>query len=771
MQISKFLQVSALALAVSLGLSACNDNNNDAGNSGSNTNAANHHFKRVASFPVCKQLEANCNIDTETAAEIVAASTDGMTLIYSDSPNEALGFVDITDPATPKAAGTLKLAGEPTSVAIKGDYALVGINTSADYVDTSGSLAVVDIASKAVVATINVGGQPDSVAVSPDGNYAAVVIENERNEDFNDGALPQSPAGFLVIVDLQGEPSAWATRTVALTDLADKFPTDPEPEYVDINTNNIAVVTLQENNHIVLVNLSDGSVVNHFSAGTVDLNNIDTQEEDPARITLNASQAGVAREPDGVTWLSTELFATADEGGSRGFTIFNTQGEIVFAPGNALEHQAVRLGHYPDGRSGNKGNEPENAEYGNYAGAEYLFVASERSSLIFVYDLSDKRNPVPKQTLATGSGPEGVLALPARNLLVVASEVDDRGDKLRSSINIYNYAEQAAAYPSLVSADDTNGLPIAWGAMSGLGADPHAENTVYAVEDSFYGQNRIFKLDVGSQPAQISTAITLRDTNNVLANLSVAEGDSADTFDTADLAKLRNADGTVNLDPEGIAVASTGGFWIASEGSGTIGDTTKRPINSLNMLVKTDTAGVIEQVVTLPEAVNTLQVRFGFEGVAEYNGHLYVAFQRAWGDEANPRIGIYNLATATWQFVFYPLDAPSSQNGGWVGLSDITSLGDGTFLVLERDNQGGPDAAIKRLYRIDLNAAAAGATLSKTLVRDLMTDLKASGGLVAEKVEGSARLPNGDVLIINDNDGVDDNSGETQLINLGNILK
>ena len=45
------------------------------------------------------------------------------------------------------------------------------------------------------------------------------------------------------------------------------------------------------------------------------------------------------------------------------------------------------------------------------------------------------------------------------------------------------------------------------------------------------------------------------------------------------------------------------------------------------------------------------------------------------------------------------------------------------------------------------------------------------GGLVPEKIEGAALMANGDVLIINDNDGVDDNSGETQLLNLGNIVK
>ena len=63
------------------------------------------------------------------------------------------------------------------------------------------------------------------------------------------------------------------------------------------------------------------------------------------------------------------------------------------------------------------------------------------------------------------------------------------------------------------------------------------------------------------------------------------------------------------------------------------------------------------------------------------------------------------------------------------------------------------------------------AVLAKTLVRDLLPDLKAPGGNVVEKIEGLARLANGDWIVVNDNDGVDDgaNSGETQLIRLGQL--
>ena len=102
----------------------------------------------------------------------------------SDAAREVLGFVDIKDPSYPVAGGTLDVGGEPTSVSVKGGYALVAVNTSPDFVSPSGSLLVVDIATKTIYRTIDLGGQPDSVAISPDKDYAAIAIENER-----DGAL------------------------------------------------------------------------------------------------------------------------------------------------------------------------------------------------------------------------------------------------------------------------------------------------------------------------------------------------------------------------------------------------------------------------------------------------------------------------------------------------------------------------------------------------------------------------------------------------------
>jgi hypothetical protein len=771
-----FLAIAA-GLALSLGLLGCGSNSDGIAVS---TPDSTMNFNRVSTFAVCSQIDSSCESNDITAAEIAAASTDGMTVIYTNSPKGEIGFVDITDPTNPKPLGKVAAGGEPTSVAVLGNYAVVGVDTSTSFTSPSGKLLVVDIAKRELVATIDMGGQPDSVAVSKDGKYIAVVLENQRDEGLNGGALPQLPGGSLKIVDVAGAPSTWKTRSVDLTGIATLYGTDPEPEYVAINDDNIAVVTLQENNHIALVDLKTAKVTTHFSAGSVTLAKVDLTDERPNRIALTETQANRLREPDGVTWISNTRFAIANEGdlngGSRSFSVMNTSGVLEFDSGASLDHLAVRLGHYNDRRSDAKGNEPENVAFARYQSTDYLFVASERSSLLAVFDMSNPVKPVLKQALPGAISPEGILTIPSRGLVISASEVDERSMPARSALNIYAYQKASAAYPTLQSADRSDGTPIPWAAMSGLAAASDG-NTVYGIEDSFFGGNRIFSIDVSQQPAVIKSEITIRDTDGHFAafKATLPAAVDAQAFDQADVTKMINLDGSVNIDPEGIAVASTGGFWVASEGAGSkTSYETGRNITSANLIFKVSATGVIERVIPLPAAMNNMQARYGFEGVTEHNGKLVVAIQRSWDSankNGNPLIGLFDLTTSAWSFMSYPIDPVASPYGGWVGLSEITAIGNNRYLVVERDNHMGPDARIKRIYRIDLTGKADGAVLTKTLVRDLMDDLKATKGLVLEKVEGLAVLPNGQVLIVTDNDGVNDhaNGGETQLIRLGKL--
>ncbi len=724
----------------------------------SNNNRHHHQrtFERIATFPIF----LNTDVNKETVAEIVVASKSGKHLIYTDGKTKNIGFVNIQDPSNPQPDGVVPVPGEPTSVAVKGKYALASVNTSQDFINPSGLLQVININTRKIVRSIDLNGQPDSIAVSPSGKYAAIAIENERNEDLGDGRPPQLPPGFLMIVDLNGTPANWTTRTVDLVGVPDFFPTDPEVEYIDINNKDIAAVTLQENNHIVLINLRKGTVVRHWNAGTEDLMNIDVLEND--LIQLDGSLTDVPREPDAVTWISNKKLATADEGdldgGSRGFTIFNKRGKVLFKPGNSVEHVVARIGHYSENRSENKGNEPEGIEFGQYGKDKFLFVGSERSNVVLVYKLL-KGKPHLVQVLPAGVGPEGLLAIPKRNLFIVASEVDDRGDKIRSSISIYKLKHGKPTYPTIVSKNRRNGTPIPWGALSALAADTKRSfiNRMYTAYDSFYEQSRIFEMIVHPKhPAIIRKEIVLRDTR----------GD------------------TVNLDIEGLTVRSYNkGFWVVSEGAGSVDDD-NRPVTSKNLLLNVKKNGRIVKEIQLPDSVNNLQRRFGFEGVAAVNNHytdselVYVAFQREWISDPDDhvRIGRYDTATGTWTFFYYPIDGPTSPNGGWVGLSEIVALDHDRFAVIERDNQGGPDARIKKIYEFSVDGIEPkpqGETfpvLSKTFVRDLIPDLTKDNGFVLEKVEGLAVFRNGKTYIVTDNDGVDNASGETQLMNIGKIF-
>ncbi|WP_428030484.1 esterase-like activity of phytase family protein [Ancylobacter sp.] len=713
--------------------------------------AADAVFNRIGTFNVVDNLPAGADASKSTAAEIITFTEDGNTLIYSDSPGQRIGFIDITDPAAPKAAGVVALDGEPTTTVVIGGKAYVGVNTSESKARPSGHLAVVDLATRKVEDRIDLGGQPDSITKSPDGSYLAIAIENERDEELNDGALPQMPAGNLTTFEVKdGRVVDASKRVVDLTGLAAIAPEDPEPEYVDINTRNEVVVTLQENNHIVVVDLPTGKVTAHFSAGTVDLDKIDTKKD--GVIDLSGSMKAVPREPDTVQWIDEDRFVIANEGdwkgGTRGFSIFDKTGKLLFESGTAPEHLAVRLGHYPEKRN-KKGIEMEGAEVASFGDERLIFVASERGSVVFVYrDKGAAVAPEFLQVLPGGIGPEGLIALPKRDLFVTAAETDLREDGgIGSVVTLYQRQPGATpAYPTILSVDGPDGLPIAWGALSGFAADAKQPGTLYAVTDSAYAQARILTIDASTLPARITAATVL------------------------------TKDGTPakGLDLEGIAVRAEGGFWAVSEGN-----PEKKEKATQNLLLRVGADGAIAEEIALPEAVAAQAGRFGFEGVAVVGSGadetVWIAVQRAWKDDPKgfAKLIAYKPAAKSWAYVRYPLQETAK---GWVGLSELTRYKDG-LMVVERDNLVGSDAAIKKLVYVSLKGVtpvplgseAEPAVVTKSEVKDLLPLLKAPHGYVLDKVESFAIDAAGNGFIVTDNDGVDGSSGETQFIPLGKM--
>ena len=612
-------------------------------------------------------------------AEIVAASPDGKWLVYTDATRDVVGAVDISRPERPHAVWE-RSPGQPiTSVAIDPDgrYALVtGV--------APGRLLILDVRDGSVAGAVPLGTQPDAVAVTKvhGATVAVVAVENEH---------PGEP-GLVQVVTLH--PSMLALSTVrdvmfpadVMAAAGLLAPDDPQPEFVAIYGRR-AAVTLQENNGLAVIDFSDPSapvLSSLFSLGRVDERAADLRADLTIRFSdsypsgATGADAGT-RQADAVAWNSDgSVLYTANEGeasftGGRGASAFSPDGALLWDSGDALERAAMTHGQYPDARSAAKGIELEGAATGVYDGREFLFVGAERGSFIGVYALTDPIRPRLVQLLPAGLNPEGILPLPRRNLVVVASE-GVGGGVLSIFRGVAERAEGTTEAPLLTSTGGTF-----WNALSGLAGDLRDNDRLYAVPDAALVSS-IYRIGLHGSRASIET------------HVPVTRSGVQQAYDIEGIA----------VDTSILAEPSSRGFWLAIEGTAAYGLATYKP----NLLVQTNADGAVLREIGLPMEVDSAtggRIRSqGFEGVAVSpdGRYLLTAVQRPFAGEPivgtgiHTRIGRYDLTSGTWQFYFYPLETnvpPPADD--WIGLSEITSLGRGWYAVVERDKLAGQPPA------------------------------------------------------------------------------
>ena len=264
---------------------------------------------------------------------------------------------------------------------------------------------------------------------------------------------------------------------------------DPEPEYIVVDpTGRVAWVGLQEANGIAVLDLKTLAFERIFNLGLKDFslpgNEIDPNDQD-GRIELRRVPVQGLYQPDSIAAFKhrgATYFALANEGdardngsgdsederrgsaggddieyvpngselgrlnfsnvdsarggplvkfGGHSFSIRDATGAVVYDSGSLLDREAVRLGLYDDGRSDNKGVEPEGLALLSIKGRTLAFVGLERTlkSALAVFDVTD---PFDVQHLDTvvGDGdlsPEGLVAFEAgdRWYVAVAHEVSD----------------------------------------------------------------------------------------------------------------------------------------------------------------------------------------------------------------------------------------------------------------------------------------------------------------------------------------------------------
>jgi hypothetical protein len=279
---------------------------------------------------------------------------------------------------------------------------------------------------------------------------------------------------------------------------------DIEPEYVSI-LGNYAYVTLQENNAVAKVNLATKTIEKIFSLGTVDYSTqlVDLTDRDGGFKPLLGQAYEGLRMADGIAAYSVkgkDYFITANEGdgreyfalgadpdeddpvytdekrgsgnanrvkrltddanvgtdltttfGSRSITIFDGDtGTVLWDSGNTLQTIAFAAGVYDDGRSDDKGVEPEGVVVAKVDGRSYAIVSLERgtSSMLAVFDVTDPTaGQFVTSTVIPGSiSPEGLTVVDAkqsptgRAQLVVSNEISN-------TLNVFDLEALIAAPP------------------------------------------------------------------------------------------------------------------------------------------------------------------------------------------------------------------------------------------------------------------------------------------------------------------------------------
>jgi DNA-binding beta-propeller fold protein YncE len=725
-------------------------------------------------------LLSRYRVPTGTAAEIVAVSPDDTLLAYTDSALGTVTFLDVSNPTQPvfrdevvlSDASTNPGAGQPTSVAFTPDgrHAVVAVKDTTDPVNNAdpGALVFIDTRDFGIVGSVAVGVGPDSVAITPDGTRAIVAIEDE--EDTVDlVAQPQARPGSVQVVTIDAaDLSASTVQTIALPlDVGNNQP-DPQPEYVGLSRDGAtAVVSLQENNALAVIDLltAPPSVKGFIDAGVVQYLVADLIDDDEVVFTGSAAQG--RREPDGVCVLADGAHVvTANEGdtgtddfvlgqlsGGRGFSIVNIEdgGKLVFESGAEIELLSATNGMYPDSRSDARGIEVEGCHVAEIGGRELAFLTGERSSAVYVYDVTEPESARLLQLLPAPMRPESAVTFgvggPHGALLAVAGE-GDAGEGIGGGIWIFRAvldAGEREQYADGLYRAISGVAGVTLGSVSGAA---FAGSDILAVPDRSFAAARIWRLAMDGQRRV-----------RVVDELRLVDGTGA---------------AVVGHDPEGLAVNPEGGFVLATEGRRDNGGATGTP-DRRNQIQFYDDSGQLTTSVDLPDPV-TLWPRLpadGSSGVAvvdtrpaEVGGVVvYVTFRRpldpngeddAEGLSNLARIGAYDVDTQAWSFYFYPLEPDlilgSPDLPAEILLADIVHLDGDRFAVLERDQLDGGAAQVKRVYTFTLASGTPGDLgdpLDKTLAVDLLARPFAFdfAGVEALAFDGST------LWVANDNDG------------------
>ena len=373
-------------------------------------------------------------------------------------------------------------SGLVNSVAIHNGLAALAIEAGAPDRRRPGVVVFYDTVTRLPIGEpVTVGAVPDMLTFTHDGRKLLVANEGTPNAVADAAYTAPDPPGSVTIIDVK---SQTVIATAGLenvprfgTNLRTNVGMDFEPEYIAIEQDGSkAFVTLQDANAVAVLDLTLNAFTEIIGLGAKDFsipgNEFDPKDNDGKVEFITANARGLYM-PDGVAsyqYRGRTFLVLANEGdfrednadrsaagsapysaaapldrlrisnvdsspgnlyaaGARSVSIREVDGTVVYDSGSTLDTEAHARGVYDDGRSRDKGVEPEGVALLEIRGRTYAFVGLERttSSSIAVFDVT---NPYDARFLdmivTTGDlSPEGLAAFTYHGIsyLAIANEV------------------------------------------------------------------------------------------------------------------------------------------------------------------------------------------------------------------------------------------------------------------------------------------------------------------------------------------------------------
>lgn len=284
-------------------------------------------------FHMGKLLTPLASIPLKTA-EIVAYMPSRKKL-FVVGEEKVMEVVSLDNPEKPKVEGAMRLSGHGSSVTVNGDY--IAVSEIADVEYDSGYVEIFRFEGNAPkrLGTYRVCPQPDMITYTPDGKMLLAACEGSPNKDFTedpDGGvaiitkglpIEAFPDSFPMVVYFAGfenlDSVALAEKGVRMIG-PNSFTQSLEPEYITVSEDSkMAWVSLQENNAIAKIDLSERGIYDVFALGSVDHSKpgfgLDTRNNGAVQIE-NLPIHGL-RQPDGISHFSVDgkhYIVTANEG-------------------------------------------------------------------------------------------------------------------------------------------------------------------------------------------------------------------------------------------------------------------------------------------------------------------------------------------------------------------------------------------------------------------------------------------------------------------------